>query len=287
VERVIERMAALQDVGGRARLRERMRLHFGRLAPSYREVRETDVEPIEYIGRRLAGRASILAADIGCGAGRYDRLLFEHLPGLRLTCVDQAPAMLEQAAALLRASGSSDFECLNSSLDDLTLPARAFDCVFTFNAVHHFDLAQFLDKASRGLRDGGRLFVYTRLPRQNARTIWGRYFPRFRERESRLYSPDQLDTAVSGCDGLFLEAVTCFRYRPVSSLERLREQARTRHYSTFMFYESTEFETCLREFERRIRADFPDPDHVTWYDENVLLEAIEARQLGKPDGPRG
>src|SRR5437667_68205 len=29
------------------------------------------------------------------------------------------------------------------------------------------------------VRAGGQLFIYTRTPQQNARTIWGRYFPRF------------------------------------------------------------------------------------------------------------
>jgi ubiquinone/menaquinone biosynthesis C-methylase UbiE len=43
--------------------------------------------------------------------------------------------------------------------------------------VHHFDLGRFLAAAARVLKPGGQLFIYTRTPQQNARTIWGQYFP--------------------------------------------------------------------------------------------------------------
>ncbi len=262
----------MREVTRQAGPEEDMRLHFSKLAPRYRELRATDVDLIDHIRRRLAGRTTVRAADIGCGDGRDDRLLAEHLPGLELTCIDPVQPMLERTASLLRASGFVAFNCVNSSVEDLTLPARAFDCVFTSNAIHHFDLALFLRKAGAALREGGRLFVYTRLPSQNARTIWGRYFPHFAERETRLYSFDQLDEAAGRCDSLVLESATHFRYQRTASLERLCEQASLHHYSTFTFYEPIEFEDSLREFERRIRLAFADPDQVTWHDENVLLE---------------
>ena len=66
----------------------RMHEHFSKLSASYNELRTTDVEPVLYVRERLQDQGEIRAADIGCGAGRYDLLLLQHLPGLHLTCMD-------------------------------------------------------------------------------------------------------------------------------------------------------------------------------------------------------
>ena len=56
----------------------------------------------------------------------------------------------------------------------------------------------------------GRLFVYTRLPEHNARSIWGRYFPGFAQRETRLLTLGELHGAIKGTPGLRFTAATCF-----------------------------------------------------------------------------
>ena len=88
-----------------------MNRHFTAIAPRYREVRTTDVAPIRLIAEQLRHLPRARGADIGCGAGRYDLLLFRYLPGLRLTCVDVNRAMLRQAADYLRANGVSRQDC--------------------------------------------------------------------------------------------------------------------------------------------------------------------------------
>jgi trans-aconitate methyltransferase len=73
-----------------------MQGHFATVAGVYREMRTTDEEPILHIRDQLSGRPAVRAADIGCGAGRYDHLLFNHLPNLRLACLgpgDAGPAL--------------------------------------------------------------------------------------------------------------------------------------------------------------------------------------------------
>ena len=228
--------------------------------------------PVRLIGERLGGLGAIRGADLGSGAGRYDLLLLQRLPGLHLTCVDVTPAMLDRAARLLRSTCFGRFDLLHSSVEELSLPDDALDCVFTFNAVHHFDLLSFLRKCRAAVHDGGYVFIFTRLPEQNARTIWGRYFPEFCEHETRLYELGQMHDCIEAFGRLYLERVTCFRFPRVASLERLLQQARNRHYSTFALYEPAEFERALRGFEWAIRRDFPDPEHITWHDENILLE---------------
>ena len=70
---------------------------------------------------------------------------------------------------------------LLAAAEELGLRAASLDLVAAFNCVHHFDLGPFLAAAARVLAPGGQLFIYTRTPQQNARTIWGRYFPGFTE----------------------------------------------------------------------------------------------------------
>ena len=59
--------------------------HFSRIASFYGHIRTTDAQPIRYIGKKLKGSKAIRAADIGCGTGRYDLLLFRYLNNLHLT----------------------------------------------------------------------------------------------------------------------------------------------------------------------------------------------------------
>ncbi len=62
--------------------------HFAKVASSYRRIRATDVEPIAFIGETLGKLPEVKAADIGCGAGRYNLLFFQYINNLHLTCID-------------------------------------------------------------------------------------------------------------------------------------------------------------------------------------------------------
>ncbi len=248
-----------------------MQTHFAGIAPLYREFRTTDTRPIRLIADRLRGCEAVKGADIGCGEGRYDLLLFQHLPRLHLTCVDASREMLDEAVAALDASRITAYEIVQSSIAELELPAQAFDCVFTFNAIHHFDFATFLAKAGTAVKAEGQVFIYTRLPEQNARTIWGRFFPGFVERETRLYELADMRRWIRQSDRLVLESVETCRYPRRARLGRLLDQARSKHYSTLSLYAQDEFETALAAFEGNLRRDFDDLEQIEWDDENVLL----------------
>ena len=252
--------------------RDDMHRHFTEISSVYRSVRTTDPEPVERIARELDGLARPKGADIGCGAGRYVLLMFEMIPNLALTCVDTTPAMLEQVDGLLRAKGIDQFETRQSTAERLELEPGRYDFVSSFNAVHHFDFPEFLRRSRDGLAKDGRLFVYTRLPEHNARSIWGRYFPGFVERETRLLALGDLHAAIEATPGLRFAAATCCRYRRHAPLERLVEQARNRHYSTFALYEPDAFEDALAGFRAVVERRFGEV--VEWYDENILIQAV-------------
>ena len=245
--------------------------HFAKLSTSYNELRTTDVEPVLYIREKLKGRREVRAADIGCGGGRYDLLLLQYLPELHLICTDVNEAMVEETARYLKKHGQSNFVVQRVDASDLRLPDEALDCILTFNAIHHFDPVAFLEQAAKALRQTSYVFIYTRLKSQNARNIWGRFFPGFLEKETRLYDLAHVERWVDRLEGMNLETIEIFRFERVASRERLLEQAAGKHYSTFSLYSAGEFREALKVFEERIVEQFTDLNRIKWTDENVMI----------------
>ena len=76
--------------------------HFERVAARYESLRTTDEAPVRTISQLLPGRP-VTGLDIGCGTGRYTRLLRAVLPdGSRLAASDVSAAMLAQLKAASR-----------------------------------------------------------------------------------------------------------------------------------------------------------------------------------------
>jgi ubiquinone/menaquinone biosynthesis C-methylase UbiE len=253
--------------------------HFNKVAADYRRLRTRDEAPVHYVRDAFAGRESVEAADIGCGAGRYDLLFFQHLPNLHLTCVDVSEGMLAELSRYLAENGINNFNTVTARMEEFRFKEESMDGVFAFNAIHHFDLPMFLSKASRALRKDGWLFIYTRTPAQNAETIWGRHFPAFAEKETRLYELDEIKRLIRKTPRLRLEASKTFCYPRRSTPARLLEQARGRHYSTFSLYTEEDFQESWERFEKTIGRRCDEAGMEEWEDKNVLL------QIGHADSP--
>jgi ubiquinone/menaquinone biosynthesis C-methylase UbiE len=251
-------------------LTDNMQGHFSQIAPEYNEIRSTDLEPVLFIKEILKSCPVIKAADIGCGAGRYDLLFFEHLKNLHLACVDINESMLRETEHYLKRHGIKNFVTIKSGADDLLIGDDSLDCIFTFNAVHHFDLAEFLKGAERILKRTGLIFIYTRLQSQNAENIWGKCFPMFLEKEKRLYELDEMRRIINS-SRFSEESVQVFRYRRNSTLQQLIDRVRSRHYSTFSLYTEKELKDSLSRFKQRVMNNFRDSENIEWFDENILL----------------
>lgn len=248
--------------------------HFSRIAGRYGNLRTTDAAPITSIAGRLQALPKIRAADVGCGQGRYDLKLFEHLgEPLYLYGVDGNRNMLQQAVSYLQRHGIRAFQTVEAYARHLPFEPASLDCILTFNAVHHFKVVQFLNESARVLKDGGYLFIYTRLRTQNRRNIWGMYFPSFNEKETRLFELSDLEEWLWRTSALQLEAIEFYRYERISSLSELTARALDHHYSTFSLYGKKEFDAALLQFQEMIRGCYRDVNNVSWYDENVLLIA--------------
>jgi ubiquinone/menaquinone biosynthesis C-methylase UbiE len=251
---------------------KRIHHHFSKIAHKYEDLRTTDLEPILFIKKKLQNLKKIKAADVGCGVGRYDAILFHHLKKrLNLTCIDYNRSMLNQLIKNLRESKFEDFKAINASAMALPLISNSLDAVVTFNAIHHFKPLHFLHETFRVLRDSGYLFIYTRLRSQNKRNIWGRYFPEFHEKEKRLFELSEFKGMLKKVPRLMLESTEYFKYKRIAKLEWLIRQATHHHYSTFYLYDEKEFGQALQKFQRDITIRFKNPDSINWNDENIMF----------------
>ena len=252
-------------------IKQIMNGHFSHVARYYRRLRTTDMAPINFIKRNVGGCKLSYIADIGCGAGRYSCHLLRHLDIRHLLCIDASEKMLKANGEYLRTKGFFNYSLIMSSAERIPLASSTLDCIFAFNAIHHFKVIAFFNEATRILQTRGRVFVYTRLKDQNATNIWGIYFPSFLNKESRLYELEELENAVSRTDGIDLESVNKFSFKRKTSLAELTTRARRKHYSTFSLYEKDELDHALSVFEDRISTKFTDLNNITWRDEYTML----------------
>lgn len=246
--------------------------HFSKISQMYRNLRITDLEPILYMSKLLQKLPKIKAASIGCGSGRYELMLFQYLGNkLHLFCIDNNKQMLLQLKEYFKQQKIQNFQIKQSVAKQLPLENESLDCVFTFNAIHHFNIFGFVNEVSRVLKDKGYLFIYTRTRTQNSRNIWGKYFPLFNQKETRLYELYELKSILREVPELVIQNVEFFKYQRVSYFDWLVEQARNNHYSTFYLYSQAEFQKSLDKFKRNLQRHFMDLNNISWFDENVLL----------------
>ncbi len=107
-------------------------------------------------------------------------------------CIDYNENMLKSLENYFTGQNITNFCTRQGDANRLPIDNDSLDYIFTFNAIHHFEVPKFLSESLRALKDDGHLFIYTRLRNQNSRSIWGTQFPLFAEIETRLYEFDEL-----------------------------------------------------------------------------------------------
>lgn len=113
---------------------------------------------LEYFGD-LAGQRVL---DVGCGKGRFARVLHERHPGATLVGFDLAEAML-------RCVPVGVAPCAGS-MTALPLRSDAFDCAYATESLEHaVDVERAVAEMCRVVRPGGRIVVIDKNKEQ-----WGR-----------------------------------------------------------------------------------------------------------------
>ena len=244
--------------------------HFSQIASIYSQVRTIDYELIDYITKKLAFKQTIVAADIGCGDGRYSIKLIEKLRNrLSLTCVDVNYEMLQQISKI--SSNIQNLQTKQAIAEELPFADNSLDCIFSFNAIHHFKINEFAKECNRVLKNNGVLFIYTRLKEQNESNIWCKFFPDFSKKENRLFDIQSLTKHISNQTSLNLTSTEFFEHKRSSDIQTLVSKAENKHYSTFSLYTVSEFEKSLGKFKQNIYQNFSNPENIQWVDENTMF----------------
>jgi ubiquinone/menaquinone biosynthesis C-methylase UbiE len=113
---------------------------------------------LEYFGD-LNGRRVL---DVGCGKGRFARVLVERYPRASMVGLDLAEAMLRHVPGGVSACAGS--------MTALPFPSGAFDCAYATESLEHaVDIEAAVSELCRVVRPGGRIVIIDK----NAQK-WGR-----------------------------------------------------------------------------------------------------------------
>jgi ubiquinone/menaquinone biosynthesis C-methylase UbiE len=262
--------------------------HFTEVSKQYEKLRELDLHAVHVISEVLASSLTIdqrcpvvRLLDIGTGEGRYLDAVIQSLSTSLVNQVlpigvDLSPAMLTQARVRNSRHVGLRAQYLASASEMLPFLTASCNAVTCFNAVHHFDLARFVSEASRVLTPSGKFVLYTRTPEQNRRTIWGRYFPEFATRETKLHRSSDLQAALETTGVFESVRVQMIPWTITTSLSRLVEQVVHFHYSTFRLYSADALNTAIDTFQYRVRQAFPDVTRITSDNDHILVIAQRA-----------
>ncbi len=107
--------------------------------------------PIEEIGR------SGQVMDVGCGSGRWAKLVAPHVG--RLVLVDASQEALDVARKNLDGLNNCEFHC--RSVADLPVEDYSMDLVYSLGVLHHVpDTQEALKSCASKVKPGGSLLVY-------------------------------------------------------------------------------------------------------------------------------
>jgi malonyl-CoA O-methyltransferase len=103
---------------------------------------------LRYFGELQNGRV----LDIGCGKGRFARVLKDHNPHARIVGFDLAEGMLRFV--------SEDVAPCCGSMTALPFPDESFDAAYATESLEHaVDIGKAVDEMCRVVRPGGRIVV--------------------------------------------------------------------------------------------------------------------------------
>lgn len=178
-KRAVAPSTALND-----QLRREIRLSFDEAAgdeehfPSTIDPRILHVQALLRFFSPMAGNRLL---DVGCGKGRYARVLLDQNPSASLTGLDISEVMLHSVPA--------DIGKVSGIMTDLPFAGESFDGVYATESLEHaVDIGRAIDEMCRVLRPGGKLAIIDKNAEHWGKLktpAWERWFNR-RELEKLL-----------------------------------------------------------------------------------------------------
>jgi len=105
--------------------------------------------------RELGDAALGEALDLGCGKGKFTRVLARR--ARRVVGLDFSANMI--AVARARSAGLANIEYVQADAMEWPWPEARFNCIVSIATLHHLPLATMLERMKRALRPGGRIAV--------------------------------------------------------------------------------------------------------------------------------
>lgn len=242
--------------------------YYSDIASRYEDLRPLDVDAVSVMSRYLPPWPPH-GVEVCCGTGRYlRRVASSRSPGRVAVGVDLNERMLRTASSARDGHAGNVVRLVRADCCQLPFRNASLGWVSIFDAIHLVDIHRVVEETARVLASGGVLVIYTRTPEQNARSLLGRFFPQFLEKENRLLAEDDLRCAVE--QGAFeIEAMVPLHHEMSASRKDVLAQVRQRPYSTFVFYTDAEWSSAMERFATHLED--PSSDIVSWTDENLLL----------------
>lgn len=117
---------------------------------------------VQVILEHLADLSGKRVLDVGCGKGRFARVLWERYPEAGIVALDLAEAMLRRVPAGIHPCAGS--------MTALPFPSGSFDCAYATESLEHaVDIESAVAEICRVVRPGGRIVIIDKNVEQ-----WGR-----------------------------------------------------------------------------------------------------------------
>jgi malonyl-CoA O-methyltransferase len=136
---------------------------------------------VQVLLRFFAPVASDRILDVGCGKGRYARVLLQQNPDARITGLDISEQMLRSAPAGINK--------ISAIMTDLPFASGSFDGIYATESLEHaVDIERAIEEMCRVIRPGGKLAIIDKNAEHWGKLktpAWERWFVR-RELEKLL-----------------------------------------------------------------------------------------------------
>ncbi len=197
----------------------------------------------EHIGRRPMTRI----VDVGCGTGRFARLLLELFPAT-ICGVEPSADMLCVSAG---ASEPGVLRLIRATAEQLPLRTRSAELVFLAFVYHHLgSQGSALAEFARVLRPDGRLAIVTPTRETLESYLWMRFFPSARVIDWQRMPARGAIVAAARRAGFEAERRTTVAQPLTPGLAAYAERIGRRAISTLRLVPDAEFEAGMGELTR-------------------------------------